>query len=59
MEVIQEASFEDIEMNTFLTILDQDYLHIDNELDLFFALTRYAVKHGKVFSRYFALIKLF
>lgn len=33
-------------MTTILTILDQDCLHIDSEMDLFLALVRYAEKHG-------------
>lgn len=46
MDVIVDSSFEEIELSTLLTILDQDALTIDNELSLFFALNRYAEKHG-------------
>ncbi len=45
-EVIQDSSFEDVELSTIITILDQDSLNVDNELDLFFAVNRYAEKHG-------------
>lgn len=44
--MLTEPSFEDIELSTLLTILDQEYLQISSELDLFMALTRYAVKHN-------------
>lgn len=46
MEVLTHTTFEDIELCTMTTILDQDYLNIDSELDLFLALGRYAEKHG-------------
>lgn len=45
-DVLSSPSFEDVELSTVLTILDQDCLHIDSEMDLFFALVRYAEKHG-------------
>lgn len=44
-EILSDPSFEDIELSTLLTILDQEYLQINSELDLFMALTRYAEKH--------------
>jgi hypothetical protein len=46
MDVIADSSFEEVELSTLITILDQDSLNIDNELSLFFALNRYAEKHG-------------
>lgn len=48
MDVIQDSSFEDVELSTVITILDQDSLNVDNELLLFFALNRYADKHGLI-----------
>lgn len=45
-EILQHPSFEEVELPTVMTILDQDFLHIDSELDLFLALVRYAEKHG-------------
>lgn len=46
MDVISDSSFEDVELSTILTILDQDALNVDSELNLFFAINRYAEKHG-------------
>lgn len=46
MDVIQDPSFEEVELSTIITILDQDALNVDNELNLFFALNRFAEKHG-------------
>lgn len=43
--MLADASFEEIELSTLLTILNQEYLQISSELDLFLALTRYAEKH--------------
>lgn len=45
MEILSDVSFEDIELSTLLTILDQEYLHIDSEIDLFNAISQYAEKH--------------
>lgn len=45
-DVIQDVSFEEVELSTIITILDQDALNIDSELDIFFAINRYAEKHG-------------
>lgn len=53
MEILADVSFyEDIELSTLLTILDQEYLHIESELDLFNAISQYADKHdyGKPIS---------
>lgn len=51
-EILEDSTFEDIELSTLLTILDQEYLSIESELDLFMAMTRYAEKHdyGKPIS---------
>lgn len=46
MDVIVDASFEEVELSTIITILDQDALNVDNELNLFFAINRFAEKHG-------------
>lgn len=46
LDVVQDSSFEEVELSTIITILDQDDLNVDNELSLFFALNRYAEKHG-------------
>lgn len=45
-DVIQDPSFEEVELSTIITILDQDALNVDNELALFFAINRFAEKHG-------------
>lgn len=46
MDVIGDPSFEEVELSTIITILDQDALNVDNELSLFFAINRFAEKHG-------------
>jgi BTB And C-terminal Kelch len=46
MDIINDSSFEEVELSTIITILDQDDLNVDNELSLFFALNRFAEKHG-------------
>lgn len=46
MDVIGDPSFEEVELTTIITILDQDALNVDNELNLFFAINRFAEKHG-------------
>lgn len=46
LDVINVQTFDDIELNTLMTILDQQYLNIDSELDLFFAVNRYIDKHS-------------
>lgn len=46
MDVLTHTTFEDIQLCTMMTVLDQDYLNIDSELDLFLALARYADKHA-------------
>ncbi|XP_049822985.1 BTB/POZ domain-containing protein 6 isoform X3 [Aethina tumida] len=45
-EVLSESSFDDVELSTILTVMDQDELNINSELELFSALTRYAEKHN-------------
>ncbi|XP_058810976.1 uncharacterized protein LOC131675853 [Topomyia yanbarensis] len=51
IDVIQDSSFEDVELSTIITILDQDVLNIDSELNLFWAINKYAEKHGLCSSR--------
>lgn len=46
LDVIGDPSFEEVELSTIITILDQDALNVDNELNLFFAINRFAEKHG-------------
>ncbi|CAH0557253.1 unnamed protein product [Brassicogethes aeneus] len=45
-EVLTESSFGDVELSTILTVLDQDELNINSELELFSALTQYAERHN-------------
>uniref|UniRef100_A0A1B0DD34 Uncharacterized protein n=1 Tax=Phlebotomus papatasi TaxID=29031 RepID=A0A1B0DD34_PHLPP len=45
MEVIKDTSFEEVEISTIHTILDQEFLSVDSELSLYFALSRYSEKH--------------
>jgi hypothetical protein len=45
---VQDSSFDDVDLTTVITILDQDVLTIDSEIDLFFAVNRYAEKHGLI-----------
>lgn len=45
-EVLQESSFDDVELSTILTVFDQEDLNINSELELFSAITRYANKHS-------------
>lgn len=54
-DILADPSFEEIELSTLHKILDQEFLHIESELDLFMALTRYADKHdyGKPICKYF------
>lgn len=44
--MLSESSFDDVELSTILTVMDQDELNINSELELFSALTRYAEKHN-------------
>lgn len=46
MEVLTEASFDDVELSTVITVFEQENLNIETELDLFNALTRYASKQN-------------
>jgi len=41
-EVLKESSWEDVELGTLLTILDQDKLQISSEIELFNAVERWA-----------------
>ncbi|XP_059613997.1 BTB/POZ domain-containing protein 6-B-like [Phlebotomus argentipes] len=51
MDVLQDPSFEEVEMSTIFTILDQEYLSVDSELSLYYAISRYAEKHAGEESR--------
>ncbi|XP_053693236.1 uncharacterized protein LOC128741440 [Sabethes cyaneus] len=51
LDVIQDSNFEDVELSTIITILDQAVLNIDSELNLFWAINKYAEKHGLCASR--------
>lgn len=46
-EVLSESSFDDVELSTILTILDQEVLNINSELELFNAVTRYAARYNQ------------
>jgi len=41
-EVLKESSWEDVELETLVKLLEQDYLQIDSEMELFTALERWA-----------------
>ncbi|XP_060517199.1 BTB/POZ domain-containing protein 1-like [Cylas formicarius] len=43
-DVLSESSFEEVELNTILTVFDQDVLNISSELELFSAIARYAAR---------------
>lgn len=43
-EVLAESSFEEVELATVQTVLDQDELNIDSELELFDALQKWAIR---------------
>lgn len=49
-EVLNESSFEDVEISTLITIYSQENLAIDSELDLFNAIVKYTAKHGTTVS---------
>lgn len=44
-EMLVDCSFDEIQLSTLLTVLEQEYLQIGSELDLFVAVARYAEKH--------------
>lgn len=46
-EVLNDSSFEDVELNTVITVFSLDHLNIDSELDLFEAAIRYAKAQDK------------
>ncbi|KAL4720855.1 hypothetical protein ACJJTC_016724 [Scirpophaga incertulas] len=46
-EVLNDSSFEEVELNTVIAVFSLDYLNIDSELDLFEAAVRYAKAQGK------------
>ncbi|XP_014361077.2 uncharacterized protein LOC106712915 isoform X1 [Papilio machaon] len=41
-EVLNDNSFEEVELNTVITVFSLDHLNVDSELDLFEAAVRYA-----------------
>ncbi|XP_072936766.1 uncharacterized protein [Epargyreus clarus] len=41
-EVLNDSSFEDVELNTVITVFSLDHLNVDSELDLFEAAVRYS-----------------
>lgn len=41
-EVLHDCSFEEVELNTLITVFSLEHLNIDSELDLFEAAVRYA-----------------
>ncbi|KAK9879530.1 hypothetical protein WA026_006601 [Henosepilachna vigintioctopunctata] len=45
-EVLAESSFEEAELNTVITVFEQDELDINSELELFSALQRYSMRHN-------------
>ncbi|KAJ8726048.1 hypothetical protein PYW07_000746 [Mythimna separata] len=46
-EVLTDSSFEDVELNTVITVFSLDHLNVDSELDLFEAAVRYAKAQDK------------
>ncbi|GBP70948.1 hypothetical protein EVAR_48956_1 [Eumeta japonica] len=46
-EVLNDNSFEEVELNTVITVFSLDHLNIDSELDLFEAAIRYAKAQDK------------
>ncbi|XP_075991879.1 uncharacterized protein LOC142987180 isoform X2 [Anticarsia gemmatalis] len=46
-DVLNDSSFEDVELNTVITVFSLDHLNIDSELDLFEAAVRYAKAQDK------------
>ncbi|CAB3231509.1 unnamed protein product [Arctia plantaginis] len=46
-EVLNDSSFEDVELNTVITVFSLDHLNIDSELDLFEAVVRYSKAQDK------------
>lgn len=47
LEVLSETSFDDVELSTVITVLDQEHLNVESELDLFSALTRYSSRQNQ------------
>lgn len=39
-EVLNDSSFEEVELNTVITVFSLDHLNVDSELDLFEAAVR-------------------
>lgn len=45
--MLNDPSFEEVELNTVITVFSLDHLNVDSELDLFEAAARYAKAQGK------------
>lgn len=45
--MLNDSSFEEVELNTVITVFSLDHLNIDSELDLFDAISRYAKAQDK------------
>ncbi|XP_058824703.1 BTB/POZ domain-containing protein 6-B-like [Topomyia yanbarensis] len=53
-DVLNDESFMEVDLTTIIEILDFEYLNIDNELDCYRALSKYALKHQLCLSKDFA-----
>lgn len=49
-QVLNEPSFEDVELSTVITLFEQEELDIQSEIDLFTAISRYAARYNQVSS---------
>jgi len=49
-QVLNEPSFEDVELSTVITLFEQEELNIQSEIDLFAAISRYATRYNQVSS---------
>ncbi|XP_066138611.1 BTB/POZ domain-containing protein 1 isoform X2 [Euwallacea fornicatus] len=47
-EVLNETTFEDVELTTVITVLEQEELNVNSELDLFAAICRYASRNNQI-----------
>ncbi|XP_058824699.1 actin-binding protein IPP-like [Topomyia yanbarensis] len=56
-QVIQHENFMEVDLNTIIEIFDQEKLAIDNELDLYRALSKYALEHDLCPSNDSAVVK--
>ncbi|XP_073941316.1 BTB/POZ domain-containing protein 6-like isoform X2 [Choristoneura fumiferana] len=46
-EVLTDSSFEEVDLDTMITVFSLEHLNVDSELDLFEAVTRFAKPLGK------------